>query len=100
MELVSLEKQVTSAVPKTFLWHTMPDETVPVENSLLFAQALTEAGVEYELHIYPQGGHGLSLAREETAGERDRHLQPYCSSWIEMAKAWMELHFQCLSMRG
>lgn len=99
LEKVSLERQVTAAVPKTFLWHTRSDETVPVENSLLFAQALTEAGVEYELHIYPVGGHGLSLSREETAGEREYQLQPYCSGWIHLAKAWMELHFQCLSMR-
>ncbi|MCI8294848.1 MAG: alpha/beta hydrolase [Lachnospiraceae bacterium] len=99
LEKVSLEKQVTAAVPKTFLWHTMTDETVPVENSLLFAQALTQAGVEYELHIYPVGGHGLSLAREETAGERAYHLQPYCSGWIDLAKAWIELHFQCFSMK-
>ncbi len=100
LEKVSLERQVTAAVPKTFLWHTMTDESVPVENSLLFAQALTEAGVEYELHIYPSGGHGLSLATEETAGARECHLQPYCSGWIALAKAWMELHFQCLSMKG
>lgn len=99
LEKVSLERQVTAAVPKTFLWHTRSDETVPVENSLLFAQALTEAGVEYELHIYPVGGHGLSLSREETAGEREYQLQPYCIGWIHLAKAWMELHFQCLSMR-
>ncbi|MDO5350137.1 MAG: alpha/beta hydrolase [Lachnospiraceae bacterium] len=99
LELVSLENQVTGDTPKTFLWHTLPDQHVPVENSLLFAQALTEAGVDYELHIYPVGGHGLSLAGEETAGIQELLLQPYCSSWISMVKAWMELNFQCLSMK-
>lgn len=100
LELVSLENQVTAQTPKTFLWHTLPDSTVPVENSLLFAQALTQAGVDYELHIFPVGGHGLSLAVEETAGMEERNLLPYCGRWIPMVKEWMELNFQCCSMRA
>lgn len=98
-ELVSLEKQVTANTPKTFLWHTVPDKTVPVENSMMFAQALIAAGVSCELHIYPRGGHGLSLCMEETSGSQERSFEPYCAGWIQGAKAWMELYFQCLSMR-
>lgn len=99
LELVSLENQVTDQTPKTFLWHTASDDVVPVENSFLFAQALTQAGVDFELHIFPLGGHGLSLASPETAGMGDWMLCPYCGSWISMAKEWMELNFQCCSMR-
>lgn len=99
LELVSLENQVSGQTPRTFLWHTVPDPTVPVENSLLFAQALAKEGVRFEMHIFPEGGHGLSLATEETAGMRDLMLEPYCSSWISMAKAWMELNFGCCSMQ-
>lgn len=99
-ELVSLEKQVSSKTPKTFLWHTVPDDTVPVENSLLFAQALIGAGVSCELHLYPVGGHGLSLCQEETSGTQDCTLEPYCASWVGLARAWMEFNFKCLSMRS
>ncbi|MDO5417614.1 MAG: alpha/beta hydrolase [Lachnospiraceae bacterium] len=99
LKLVSLENQVTKDVPKTFLWHTLTDGAVPVENSLMFAQAMTEQGVSYELHIYPCGGHGLSLANEETGGVQEPLLVPYCESWISMAKAWMELNFHCLSQK-
>lgn len=60
-ELVSLEKQVTEDFPPVLIWHTFEDATVPVENSLLFAQALTEHKVPVELHIFPHGSHGLSL---------------------------------------
>ncbi len=98
LELVSLEKQVTADTPKTFLWHTMPDEAVPVENSLLFADALIRSGVNLELHIYPLGGHGLALALRETAGSEEKNYVPYCSSWIPMVQKWMELHFQSASM--
>lgn len=97
-ELVSLEKQVTKQTPRTFLWHTVTDDTVPVENSLLFAQALIAAGVSCELHLYPVGVHGLSLCTQETSGMQEYAYEPYCSSWITLAKSWMELNFQCLSM--
>lgn len=97
-ELLSLEKQVTSDTPQTFLWHTVTDDTVPVENSLMFAQALIAAGVSCELHLYPVGCHGLSLCTQETGGMQEHMVEPYCTSWMSLAKAWMELKFQCLSM--
>jgi dipeptidyl aminopeptidase/acylaminoacyl peptidase len=39
---MSLEKQVTPATPPTLLIHTQADTAVPVENSILFYQALTK----------------------------------------------------------
>ncbi|MFU8780437.1 MAG: alpha/beta hydrolase [Kiritimatiellia bacterium] len=58
---VACEKHVTPDTPPCFLWHTVEDQAVPVENSLLFAQALRQHGVPFELHIYPDGRHGLGL---------------------------------------
>ena len=58
----SNELHVTAATPPTFLVHAGDDTSVPVENSLLFYQALKNHGVPAELHIYPEGGHGFSLA--------------------------------------
>lgn len=65
----SLEFQVTTDTPPTFLWHTVTDDCVPVENSLLFFEALHKYKVPVELHLYPTGVHGLSLANEETCHE-------------------------------
>ncbi|HHV11568.1 MAG TPA: alpha/beta hydrolase [Clostridiales bacterium] len=64
---MSLEAQVTADTPPTFLWHTATDKDVPVENSYLFANACKEKGVDFELHIFGNGDHGLSLANEEWA---------------------------------
>ena len=58
----SNEKQVTEHTPPTFLVHATDDGAVPVENSLLFFQALKDKGVSGTMHIYPKGGHGFSLA--------------------------------------
>lgn len=60
---LSNELQVTAATPPTFLWHTVEDKSVAVENSLLFAAALRRAGVPFSLHIYENGAHGLGLGR-------------------------------------
>lgn len=62
VELLSNELQVTPRTPPTFLWHTVEDTAVPVENSLMFAGALRKAGVPFALHVFEKGRHGLGLA--------------------------------------
>ena len=61
---LSLEKLVRPDMPPVYLWHTADDGAVPVRNSLLLAQALDEAGVNFAMRIYPHGPHGVSLANE------------------------------------
>ena len=60
----SLEKQVSDQTPPMFLWQTVSDELVPVENSMLMAKALKDAGIPFEYHLFPRGAHGLSLSDE------------------------------------
>lgn len=88
--LVSLEYQVGAHTPRTFLWHTSTDNAVPVKNSYLLADALTEHGVNVEMHIYPTGCHGLSLANSEVSGEDGRFIVPQCQNWISLVKTWLE----------
>lgn len=64
---ISLENHVTADTPPAFLWQTMTDELVSVENSILYAKACREAGVPCELHLFMNGAHGLSLANEDWA---------------------------------
>ena len=80
----SLERFVNEDTPKTFLWHTANDDAVPVENSLLFAAALSHCHIPFELHIYPYGRHGLALASQLT-GEEKSLIIPHCQDWIEKA---------------
>jgi len=61
VEDLSNEKRVRKEGPPVFLWHTVEDKAVPVENSLLFAQALRDAGVPFDLHLYEKGRHGIGL---------------------------------------
>ena len=60
-EYFSLENHVTEDTPPTFLWQTVEDDLVPVENSMMFANACRKAGVPYAYYAFPYGWHGLSI---------------------------------------
>lgn len=87
--LCSCEKQVNDDTPPAFIWHTFTDQLVPVENSLLMASALIEKGISTELHIFPEGRHGLSLANA-TVDPKNIGENPECSVWIDMAIRWIK----------
>lgn len=89
VEKMSLEKRVTKDTPKTFLWHTFADQAVPVENSLLFANALREHDIPFELHIYPEGRHGLALAIPDTGLTQDDVVSTNVKGWIDLACNWL-----------
>lgn len=89
-DFVSLEKQAGPQIPKTFLWHTWTDASVPVENSLLLAAAYKEYDINMELHLYPVGPHGLSLADESTRSADGGHIEPHCQSWVQLLETWLK----------
>ena len=76
----SAELHVTKDTPPAFIWHTMQDEKVPVENSLNLAAAYSRAGVSCELHVFPEGIHGLGLAQEI----------PGTAQWATLLGAWLD----------
>ena len=59
---LSLEKLVRPDMPPVYLWHTRDDGSVNVRNSLILSQALHEQDVDFAMHIYRSGRHGLSTA--------------------------------------
>lgn len=69
IDYFSIEKRVTGDFPRSFIWHTTTDGVVPVMNSLLIGQALAEKKIKFEMHIYPEGPHGLGLSNHITAKE-------------------------------
>lgn len=72
---VSPERHVAASTPPCFLWHTVEDTAVDVENSLDFAKALRRAKVPFELHVYEKGRHGLGLADGHPWTEE-------CARWV------------------
>lgn len=86
--LASLEEYVTDKTPQMFIWHTFSDIGVPVQNSICLANALAKNKVKFELHIYPNGPHGLSLANWATNIESNVISAP--QNWIDMSIRWIE----------
>lgn len=66
--------------PPAFIWHTSNDNCVNVKNSLLYGEKLRDLNIEYEMHIYPNGPHGIGLA-EEYVHVRD---------WSRQLIRWLE----------
>ena len=85
LELISMEKQVTSDVPPTFIWHTYEDGSVPVQNTLMFANALLEKKIPVEMHVYRRGGHGLSLGNHMVNQGMEVGQKHMSSDWIDKA---------------
>jgi acetyl esterase/lipase len=76
---LSNETQVTRQTPPAFLWHTANDEGVPAENSLLFASAMSKNKVPFELHVFPDGPHGLALGEGH----------PAVCAWTGLCATWL-----------
>ena len=87
----SCDRLVRDITPPTFLWHTAEDNVVPVKNSLVYAQALAEHHVPFELHIYPQGPHGLSTADSLTCDGLDPKVC-VAHGWLDDARRWLTVN--------
>ena len=91
IQCFSLENKVTERTPPTFLWHTSQDGTVPVKNSLVYAQALAEKKIPFALHIYPFGGHGLSTVTRDTNDSIEPKVA-MAADWIPALWKWLEFN--------
>jgi acetyl esterase/lipase len=80
LRLLSVEEQVTAATPPTLLIHTQEDQSVPIENSILFHQALTRAGVPAEMYLFEKGSHGMGM----------RDGLGTASNWYKRAEEWLD----------
>ncbi|MBS1524216.1 MAG: alpha/beta hydrolase [Bacteroidetes bacterium] len=78
IDLYSNEKQVTTDTPPTFLVHATDDDVVPVQNSMMFYEALLKNKVKAEMHIFEEGGHGFGLENPKNPGH-----------WFNWAQNWL-----------
>ena len=109
LEKLSLEKYVGKHTPPSFICHTATDTCVSPLDSLLFAEALTKAGVPYELRIYKDGPHGMSLATKAVSSPYlltfDESVQRAVhaagarfSEWFDKSAEFLRLVFDGVSM--
>lgn len=78
LDLYSNEKHITPDTPPTFLIHAGDDNVVPVQNSLMFYDALLQNKVKAEMHIFEAGGHGFGLNNPKSAD----HWFDWAGNWL------------------
>ncbi|MCM8710306.1 alpha/beta hydrolase [Clostridium sp. SYSU_GA19001] len=89
---ISPALQVSENTPPMFLWATAEDTLVPVQHTLRMAHALADKKIPFEVHVFEEGAHGLSLSTQATAKAKTQVL-PDASKWVSMAEAWLEKRF-------
>ena len=79
LDFVSPERNVTADTPPTFIYHRTFDNIVPPHHPLMYASALAEKNVPFELHIYDHKGHGSVFALGD----------PIDGDWPERLTRWL-----------
>lgn len=90
LKAVSIENNVDQNTVPAFLMHTTTDSTVPVYNSLIMAKALSDNGIKYEMHIYPEAPHGCALGNDITSNGNPNYVNSAIAKWVDHAADWAE----------
>lgn len=93
MDMFSLERCVNEKTPPTFIWHNAGDDGVPVMNSLLYSEALSKNKIPFEMHIFPNGVHGLATCDKRSIGEMSPEIE-HTAQWIPLCKKWLKSVFE------
>lgn len=81
---------VDDLTPDTFIFHTYSDDFVPVKNALYLAKSLDELKIPFEIHVFRDGGHGLSLGnRLVLEGFEDSMMRHY-ATWFRLSVEWLD----------
>ncbi|KRL98942.1 xylan esterase [Liquorilactobacillus satsumensis DSM 16230 = JCM 12392] len=89
LETASPISHITNHVPPIFLWGTSDDEMIYTGQLLNFAKKLSDLGLNYELHIFENGQHGLSLANYNSM---PNGLEKNISIWEKLALNFLKKH--------
>ena len=90
LDATSIEKHVTPDASPAYIVHTSNDNCVNVKNSLALVNAYAEAGLTFELHIYPDGPHGMALGNRITECGNAKWVDNCFAGWVENAVKWAE----------
>lgn len=90
VEKYSMENQVKAETPVTFIAHCTDDKSVPVENTIRYCNALVANGVETEVHIYPEAGHGWGYNSEKYVGKGNDRFAYARAEFEASLERWLE----------
>lgn len=95
LKTLNLDQAVSETTAPAFIWTTAEDKTVPPSNALRFALALNAKSVPYELHVFPQGKHGLSTGSVEiNRGLADKPYLARIPEWLDPCEKFLRLFIE------
>lgn len=83
---------VDENTPPTFIWSTAADKLVPVQHSALYAFALAEKNIPFEIHIFQDCDHGLAMADQSSASAMSQ-ISSDARKWVDLCEAWLYKYF-------
>lgn len=89
-EAASCEKHVSENTPPAFIFSSFEDKLLPVEHSLLFANAMAKNDRRFQLHIFSSGKHGCSLSWGATALGDEEYYNASVEEWFGLSIKWLE----------
>jgi len=85
LDSISVVKLVTKNTSPCFIFSTTADQQVSPLNATAFYDALKQAGVPVELHIFERGQHGTGMAQGMKG-------MPELAIYPTLLANWMEMH--------
>lgn len=79
--------------PPLFIWHNRYDRFVPAINPILMAEAMQRHDLPYELHIFQEGQHGMSVGNNAPGKSLDDSPNPSVDMWVPLCENWINSLF-------
>lgn len=92
-DMLNVAKRVRTDMPPCFIFHTTDDEMVPVENALEMAASMRKYGINFEMHIFSNGPHGIALANSETNCGVPEYSDMHVAHWVTLVDEWLGKQF-------
>jgi acetyl esterase/lipase len=85
---LSPARHLRGTICPAFVWATAQDGP-GLPHALAWTRALADAGARVELHVYPDGGHGVGLADGVRHGGHGGVRLPHTAHWTSDCERWL-----------
>lgn len=89
-EVPDLVSRVGMDTAPCFITAACDDMVVPIQNAIALMEALHGNGVPFETHIYRQGGHGYSIAKNHTSCGEGEPIPQRVAQWFPNSVQWLK----------
>jgi acetyl esterase/lipase len=90
-EQLNVFRYVSKNASPAFIWHSLEDEQLSIDNPLLLVQAYAKNNIPFELHIFQHGRHGTSINTDLSSYGQEQPVN--VASWVPLCINWLKALF-------